>query len=179
MGVDDDAFVQAEGVAEDDVRGLPADARELHELGHRARHLAAVALDEGAAEALERLRLVAEEAGGLDERLELFASGICRVVRGGRAGREERRRHHVDAHVGALRREDRRDQELERVAVVEGAMAAGVGGLETREDLGGARRARGGRLTPAPASRRRPGGSRVRRIGQGHSLSKSARRSML
>ena len=86
MGVDDDAFVHGEGVAEDDVGGLPADAGELHELRHAARDLAAVALDERPAEALERLGFVAEEAGGLDEGLEILERNL-RVMGGGGTGR--------------------------------------------------------------------------------------------
>jgi hypothetical protein len=39
--------------------------------------------------------------------------------------REERRRDHVDARVGGLRREHRGDEQLERVAVVQLGVGAG------------------------------------------------------
>ena len=69
--VDRDALVDVEGVAEDDVRGLAADAGQGDEPGHAARHLAAVALDEAPGEADDAARLGAEEAGGADDLLDV------------------------------------------------------------------------------------------------------------
>ena len=61
----------------------------------------------------ERARLRAEEAGRLDLRLELVGRG-ARERRGVGIAREERRRDLVDALIGALRGQNRRDQELVR-----------------------------------------------------------------
>ena len=107
----------------------------------RARHLAAVALDEALREADQAPRLGAEEAGRADDLLELGGRGR-RERRGVGVAREEPRRHHVDPLVGALRREDRRDGELEGVPVVERAAGLGVRRLEDVEDARGERRGR-------------------------------------
>ena len=61
-----DALGDVEGVAEDDVRGLAADARQRDEGGHAPRHLAPVALDEAPREAGDAARLRPVEAGGAD-----------------------------------------------------------------------------------------------------------------
>src|SRR5688572_28570325 len=71
MGVDDDALAPAERVAKDHVRRFAADARELRQLLHRARDIAAMLVDEGARHADEALRLLAEEAGALNAILQI------------------------------------------------------------------------------------------------------------
>ena len=68
--------------------------------------------------------------------------------RGGvREAAEERRRDAVHPRVRALRGEDRRDEELKRVGMVERAVGPGVGLVQASEDVGGGRgtRLRGGR----------------------------------
>ena len=74
-------------------------------------------LDERLGHADQRLRFLAEEAGGLDLLLELGRSRAPAPPR--RDSAEQRRRDHVDARVGGLRRQDRGDQQLERVPVVQ------------------------------------------------------------
>ena len=73
-----------------------------------------------------------------------------------RVAREQRRRHHVDPDVGRLRRQDRRRQQLERVAVVELAHRVRVRLGEAPGDLAGPalRRARADRSAGASAPRR-------------------------
>ena len=68
--------------------------------------------------------------------------------------REQRGRHHVDALVGALRRQDRRDQQLVRVRVLQRAVRVGI---ELRERFHDGARARPrtsrtghGRRVPSP-----------------------------
>ena len=92
------------------------------------------------------------------DRIELLDVGRIRVgeVGGRRVLREQRRRHHVDALVGGLRRQDRRDEQLERVAVVQCAAHIGIEVAQPAHDLVGAVRApRGramGREYPRPMS---------------------------
>ena len=74
-------------------------------------------------------RLGAEEAGGLDLRFE-FRDGRARERARVRIAREERRRDHVHALIGALRGEDRRDQQLVRVREVEFGVGIRVLGRE-------------------------------------------------
>src|SRR5919112_5409069 len=71
MGVDDDALIHAEGVAEDHVGCLAPDAGEGDEPGHGAGHLPGVLLDEGASHAPQGASLVAVEAARADVLLEL------------------------------------------------------------------------------------------------------------
>ena len=77
----------AERVAEDDVRGLAADARQRHERLHARRHLAPVLRDEALRHAEERPGLLAEEAGRCTSLLEL----VLRRPRRGRARRDSAR----------------------------------------------------------------------------------------
>ena len=107
VGVDDDPLVLPEGIAEDDVRRLPAHAGKAHELFHRRRHVTAVALDHGRRHAEQALRLVPEEAGTPDDLLESLGSACDRALA------EGYRANSVGVTmftrlVGALRAEDRR-----------------------------------------------------------------------
>ncbi len=111
VSVHDDAARDAVGAAEDDVGGLPRHARQPGDLLHRLRHLAVELLRDHLARRLDGLRLVAEVAGGADDLLD-----VLRLGRGQGSWRrialEELRSDPVDRDVGALGREDRRDEEL-------------------------------------------------------------------
>ena len=103
----------AKRVAEDDVRGLAADARQARRAppwwpGSRRR-----GARRRRRHAHERPRLRAEEACRLNLRLELLGRRP-RERAGVRVSLEERGRDLVDALVGALRGEDRRDEQLVR-----------------------------------------------------------------
>ena len=76
------------------------------------------------------LRLRPEEAGRADECLELRPVRPAPGLRVGIAA-EERRGHHVDPHIGALGREDGRDQELEPVAMMQRTGDVGIQLLES------------------------------------------------
>jgi hypothetical protein len=92
----------AKCVAEDNVRGLPAYAREADEIGHGLRDFATVSLDNRGRHPEERSGLGTKEPGGLNLRLE-FRRRRLRERGGVRVTREESRRDPVDALVGALR----------------------------------------------------------------------------
>ena len=82
--------------------------------------------EKDARKALDALRLRTEEARGPDELLDLLRvrARECRGV--GEAG-EELGGDLVDAHVGALRGQDGRDEQLERRREVELAASVGIG----------------------------------------------------
>ena len=119
------ALRHPEAHAQHHVRGLAADAGKLRQRVQVRRHLTAVPLDEGAAEADERLRLVAEEVEGLEVFLHLLLRRVGEVLRRAKTG-EERRRGAVDRRVRRLRAQDGGDHQLQRVLVVQRAAAVGV-----------------------------------------------------
>ena len=63
-----------------------------------------------------------------------------REVSGGRKFLEQRRGDHVDARVGTLRGEDGGHQQLPRIAVVQGALRAGIGLRQALQQRGNALR---------------------------------------
>ena len=111
---------------------------ERHEIVELRRDLAAEVLLQRRCHPDEVLRLRAEEAGRLDQLLDLVGIGVGEVGRR-RVLREQRGRDHVDALVGALRGEDRRDEQLVRVRVVQRAVRVGVQLLQAAHDCVGAR----------------------------------------
>ena len=135
VGVDGDAG-DAEGVAEDDVGGLAADAGQVDEVLEAGRYLAAVPLDQRGAELEQGLGLGAEEAERADDLLEVVAVGPGH--RGGvGVGREQGRADGVDPLVGGLGAQHGDDEELERVVEVELAPRVGVGLGEHAVDAAG------------------------------------------
>ena len=91
----------AEGVTEDDICRLPADAREGDERVHVGRHRPAVRLDEGGGHPDQRFRFRAEKAGRVNLLLER-----SRRRPGERPGVripfEQGGRDEVDARIGRL-----------------------------------------------------------------------------
>ena len=132
--VHDDADDHAERVAEDDVRRLTPDAVKLDQFLNRARHFAAVALDEFAAAILDVLRLAAEKSGGLDEPLQFRARRVHEIRRQAVCF-EQLRRDEIDALVRALRGKDHGDEQLERIRVSQLAVRVGISLLETGDDF--------------------------------------------
>ena len=108
MGVHDEPHGDAESGSEDDVRGLAGDPGKRQKLFHRPGHLASKIGGDFRGRALDRFRLVPEEAGRADDLLDLAPLRRRRIRDGGIAG-EESGGDHVHPHVGALRREDRGD----------------------------------------------------------------------
>src|SRR5215211_488066 len=129
MGVDDDALVHAESVAEDHVGRLAADVGQGYEFSHSARDLSPVLLYEGVGHAPQGAGLVTVEAGRTDVLLE-HVGGSIGVVLGLAVLREEALCYLVDLHVGGLGGEDRRHQELQGVRPVERGTGVGVLGLQ-------------------------------------------------
>src|SRR6266508_2507125 len=156
VGVDHHALVAGEEGAEHHVGGLAADPWQLHQLVHGPGYLAVVVLEQVPGGALDRLGLVAEEAGRAEEKLQLLAVGAGQVG-DRRVAAEQLHGHLVDDHIGRLRRQDGRHQQLPRRAVGEGGGHVRVAGGEALAQLGGAGGPGGLRLA---AARRGPGNLR-------------------
>jgi hypothetical protein len=143
----------AERLAQDDARGLAADAGELDELLERARDLPAVLRDELLRQPDQRLRLRGREADLADERAHLLDRQL-RHRRGRARAREQGRRDLVHLLVRRLRREDDRDEQGERIDVVERDRDVGDALVEdlpdARELLGLLHR--GGSIAPPAAA---------------------------
>ncbi len=99
---------------QDDIRRLPSDPRQLDKVFHSGRYRAVVATDHRGCHPDQRPGLGPEESSWPDEPL-YFVQFRLGERRGIRVASEERRRHGVDALIGALSGEDRRHQELERI----------------------------------------------------------------
>ena len=69
VGIDDNTGL-AEGIPENDIRGLSADARQGDQFLHRVRDLFAEALGHGFAAGDEMFRFVLKETGGTNELFE-------------------------------------------------------------------------------------------------------------
>ncbi len=134
VGINDDAFVEPEGVTENDVGSFASDPGQGDEGVHGGGDLATVVFDKGAAAVLDVFGFAAEEAGGLDDS---FDAGEWSGGEGGGVGklRKEPGSHHVDADVGALGGEDGGDKELEWPLVVEFAVGVGISLFQNGKDL--------------------------------------------
>lgn len=149
-------------IGHDHVRRLAAHARKRDERLQVGGDLTPEAIAETLRHPEQAPRLRVEEAGGADQCLERFGVGH-RERRRIRIGGEDRRGDLVDPLVRALRREDRRHEQLEGVLVTERAEL----GCGSRVRLGQPRRRPVGPLAGSPwralGSRRhcphlRPGG---------------------
>ncbi len=124
----------SKGIAQHDIRGLSADARQGRELLHRARDLAAEVLDDLARGPLDADGFVVVEAAGADVLLDLFQIRVG-PIGGGFIFPEQLRRDHVDPDIRALGRENRRDQQFQRVGEMQRDSGIGVGLLQDRQNL--------------------------------------------
>lgn len=172
--VDHYPFSLTKAHAEDHIGGFARRTGNGDEFGQRLGNLAAKLLRNFLGCALNGFGLVTEEAGGLDQLLELCGRGFGHVDRS-REAAEQLRRNHVHADIGALRGKDRRDQQFPWRAVVQRADGIGVGLVKSLEDrgdtLGRERVAEGARLSC------RHGSQRLLRSARGCKLNGSLLRS--
>jgi len=112
--VDADVLQALERQDQDQVRRLPADARQCQQLLHGARHATAVTLDQDAARLAHVPRLVAVEAHRIDQVLDLPGRQLRHRPRRARDAEQSRRcgRRH---RIAGLRRQHGRDEDRERV----------------------------------------------------------------
>jgi hypothetical protein len=138
--VDDHADILPKGIAENDVGGFATDAGKGDERVHGLGHFTGMLIDEKAAAGADIFRLGAIKADGTEVVLERGGIGFGVVARR-RVFLEERGCDFVDLHVGTLRGEDGRDQELERIREIELAMGVRI---NARKDFAERLRAGGG-----------------------------------
>ena len=140
MGVDDHAAGQSKGGPEHHVGRLSPNPRQTGQSFQVTGDLLVVGLGKPLGHPQQVLRLRPEKAGGADQ-FRKFGWIRRRQAASIRIAAKQLRRHLVDPSVGTLRREDRRDQQLERVLVNQGALGLGIELLEpahhpSRLDLG-------------------------------------------
>ena len=104
----------AKGRVENDVRGLAADPGQRLQLLARARHFAAMPVDQPLAECDDVPRLGVEQADRLDRVAQRAFAEIHHLLRFLDA-RKQRTASDIDARVGRLRRKHHRDEQLVRV----------------------------------------------------------------
>ena len=137
MSVDNDPFVDAESVSQDDIGGLAARSGNGGKFLHGGGNFSIVAFHKCSSHATKRLRLVTVEACGADDLLKIFLRDLG-VVRGALAAFEEHLGHHIDPDVGALGREDRGDEKFQRVLEIKFAVGIGIDPRELTEEFLGA-----------------------------------------
>ena len=127
----------AEGVAQNDVRGLKTDAGQRRQFLHRGGHLSTMFGDELLTTELDTASFVAEEAGRLNKAFQLGAVGVGKS-RGVGIAREQSRRHQIDAGVGALGRQDGGNEQLQRTVENESAWRFRIKAGQSADDAAGA-----------------------------------------
>ncbi len=134
MRVDHDALSLSVCHTKHNISCLSRDTRKGQKLLHRVWDASTVLLCNHLTRGFDALGLIPEKAARMDHLFE-----FCRIGLGesssGPVFLEERRRNDVDHLIRALRRQDRRDQKLERVFVVERTLRIRIRGLEPRKDL--------------------------------------------
>src|SRR5207253_6259453 len=121
----DHALVATKGIAEDHVGGLSTYPGQLDQRLHGRRDIARVQFRDGSRHSQQTFRLVPKESRALDHFLQLFR--IAQRQRFDvRILREERGRYHVDALISTLRTQNRGDQQLIWIAVVERGGRVGI-----------------------------------------------------
>jgi hypothetical protein len=152
VGVDDDPGCDPIAGAEHNVGGLATNTRQGGHLVNRSWYLAAVFGKQDPAACLNRASLGTEESGRADRRHEI------RGVGAGEGGRirvapKQTGSHLIDPGIGALGGQNCRDQELERVAMIELDLGFGPAGSEGTQDRRCAGPSRLDRLVPHPRQR--------------------------
>jgi len=135
--VDDHARIDSVGIAQDDVRCFPSDPRQDSQGIKFPGHLALIIFDERSRRGSDIFRFVPVESRRSDEILEVIwrSLGHAESIRvfGKQSGRD-----HVHPHVGALRGENRGDEEFERIAVHQFAVRVGIGSAQQALEVRGA-----------------------------------------
>src|SRR5215510_2765778 len=125
MGIDDDAFIDAKGIAQDNIGRLAANSGERGKGFQRAGNGPLVLGDKLGCHGADISRLIAIETGRADYSLERLL-GYLRVVFRSFAPGKKLLGDDIDALVRALRGKDGRHQQFERVLKVELAMCVRV-----------------------------------------------------
>jgi hypothetical protein len=132
MRVDDDPLRIAE-LRGDHVRSLAGYAGQAHEVVELAGHAAVELLEQHCHRRAQRPRLLAVEAGRVDVALELLRRDGQIILRP-LVLLEQPLGDAIDVHVGRLRREHHRDEQLELVPIAKRDFRVGMVGLEPLDD---------------------------------------------
>lgn len=100
--VDNNAFIDVEGIAEDDIRGFASHPVKFSQRFHRRRDFAAMSGDKRGATALDAFRLVAEKTDASDIVFEVSQRRFG-VIFGGRILFKQLRSNDIDLFISALR----------------------------------------------------------------------------
>lgn len=134
MRIHNNAFASVERISKDDVGGFATYTGKLDKLCHRARHFTVMTLDESRRHAEQTFGFVSKEAGGPDHVLESRHFSACEIARS-RKSLKEQRSYHVHTLVGALRAEDRCDEQLEGSLEIELGAGIRIFLLQSRQDF--------------------------------------------
>ena len=110
VGIGNDGRL-AVNIAADEIGGFSSDARKTGQILYIIRHPSIEPFQNIAAHFDDAFRLGAKKTAGMDRGTELFKIGCGKGFQG-RVFFKERRRDHVDAGGGTLRRKRRWDQQL-------------------------------------------------------------------
>ncbi len=126
----------AEGLREHHAGGLVADARKRLQFLQCLRNFSPMPFKEQTGQAVESFRFLRSETTRLDERLDFGNAELRQFCGGGRAIKQSRS-DQVDPLVGRLRREQHRDEQGERITMVQGHSGLWIQGLKPLcDDLG-------------------------------------------
>ena len=131
-----DSIGFAVGDTEDNVCGLSRDPGQFQQIVHRVGYFAAVFVRDHPARRLDALGFIAEEAAGVDHGFQFFRSGVGELP-GSPVFLEQCRSDGIDHLVRALSGQDRRNQQLKRVFVIQRAFCVRIGSLQSGIDLFG------------------------------------------
>lgn len=123
---------------QDDVGGLTSNAGESDEIFELLRDFPTEVMHQHLGYADEVLGFVPKEPGASNQSLDFDLVGATERPRRGKPA-EERRRDLVDAHIGALCRQNRGHQELICIPMIQGADSCGIGLIQTMNQLGQSR----------------------------------------
>jgi hypothetical protein len=137
MRVDHNPFGRAKADAENNIGSFARCAGDSNELRECLRNLTIEIGDDLTGRALNRFGFVAIEAGCAYKFFE-FRQRCLGHGCGGRKAAEELRCDQIDAHIGALRGENRGDEKLPGRAVMESAYGVGIGLVERPQNGGDA-----------------------------------------
>lgn len=125
VGIDHHSGASTHRRAENAIGRFPPDARQLDQPFHFIGHLALMFGRENAATLADILRFVPIKPGALDHFFQIVKRSFGEIL-----GRgiffEQRGGHLIDADVGALGREDRRDEQLQRGIIRQAASGVGI-----------------------------------------------------
>ena len=134
MCIHHNAFAHVERISKDDIGSFATYTGKLDQLCHRTRNFTVVTLDESGRHTEQTLRFVSKEPGRPDHVFEPLDLGAGKIAWSRKSLKKERS-HHVHALVGALRTEDRCDEQLKGPVEIQLGMRIGIFFLQSLENF--------------------------------------------